>query len=108
MIIEAEERYVSRITLVKMEFKHNTLSRDTINTSTTFIYATTIIHYVLGYKDQKYIPQVGECACVNYAEQWKLLCVPSRLDHYSAPWYCLLQLISWPTTVIDVMTISKL
>ena len=49
-----------------------------------------------------------ECASVNYAEQYKLICVPSRLDHYSALWYCLLQLISWPTTVIDVMTFSKL
>ena len=51
---------------------------------------------------QEHIPQV-----VN-AEQYKLICVPSRLNHYSAPWHCLVQLISWPTTVIDVMIFSKL
>ena len=40
VIIEAEKRYVSRIPLVKMEFKHRiicrvTLQRKTINTCTT-------------------------------------------------------------------------
>ena len=49
----------------------------------------------------------GECACVNYAEQYKLICVPSRLLSTMA---LFTQPISWPTTVIDldVMTVSKL
>ena len=55
-----------------------------------------------------YFNSFGECAHVKYAEQYKLICISLRLDHYSAPWYCLLQLISWPTTLIDVITFSKL